>query len=176
MDPIQKKVLIFGDSLVKYIPQEEKTYKVFATGGLTCKRFIGKLTRGIYDEEIINCRGIIILIGTNDLWNHQPIGIIKELGQIRGLLLSKNRRINVALGTIVPRADHLKDKAKETSNLLNKTAAEKKWKIAPVHRTFTKKGVIKEGTLGKDGLHLSTQGNALMRNYLLNYVDQNFKI
>ena len=171
------KVLIYGDSLVKYIPKEEKSYTITASGRLTIERFIDRLARGQYDRAIEGCRGVLIIIGTNNLSTSEPNAIIDGLGQIRAIINSKNREITVSIATIIPREDNYKEKAKLVSNKLLARGKAGGWKICQIHRTFIKKNKAKqsESLYRKDGLHLSETGNRLLRNYLLNYVDSHFK-
>ena len=174
---VEKKVLIFGDSLIKHIKQEEKTYKIFAAGGLTTERLIERLAKGRYDREIVQSRGVVIIVGTNNLAKDEPKNIVESLGQIRAIIGSKNRNIEVSLATIVPREDQWKDQAKTVSNLLSARGKTKGWAICQIHKTFIKKSKKpnQESLYKSDGLHLSESGLRLMRNFLLNYVDSHFK-
>ena len=60
-------VLIFGDSLVNYIPPTENGYNIIAVPGLTTTKFLSDLMANKYDSEIRAAKGAIILLGTKFL-------------------------------------------------------------------------------------------------------------
>ena len=180
------KVIVFGDSLLKNITPEGATHKLIFARGLTTDRLIHRIGRGDYDQDIRNCRGIIVLLGTNNLREDKPEKIVEDLSQIRALLTSKNRSITVTLSTLVPRKDEWEEKAKLTSNLLSAKAKTKNWTISQTHKTFLKKknqfkplnhpDFQKKELLDPDLYHLSHYGETLLKNYIINYIDRHFKV
>ena len=62
-----EKAIIFGDSLLSYIDQEERHYKIVSERGLNTVHFIRKLSRGQYDDLIENHENFLICLGTNNL-------------------------------------------------------------------------------------------------------------
>ena len=98
-----KKRIIFGDSLLKYIRQEEEHYRIISERGLNTVRFIQQISRGQHDKVIHQHEQFIICLGTNNLRDYSPEETIENLPQIRVLILSKNRDTTVILRTLIPR-------------------------------------------------------------------------
>ena len=181
-----KKVIIFGDSLLKYIRQEEEHYRIISERGLNTVRFIKQLSRGQHDKVIHQHEQFIICLGTNNLRDYTPEETIEDLSQIRALILSKKRDVTVILSTLIPREDTYKAKAKLTSNLLNAKGKPLGWTICQLHKTFLRKPKKPKQTPGEapkppkpqkkflyeDGYHLSDDGNIRVKAFLTNYVER----
>ena len=105
----------------------------------------------------------------------QPLAIVEELLEISSLLVSKNRQLKVAIGNLIPRDDQWKEKGKTVSNIISHRGAEEGWLLCPVHKTFLKKKHRKLQLIDTDGLHLTQWGTDLVKNYLTNFVEANFK-
>jgi len=183
-----KKAIIFGDSLLSYINQEDRHYKIVSERGLNTVRFIRELSRGKHDDLIENHENFLICLGTNNLRDYSAQQTVNDLSQIRALILSKKRQANVILSTLIPRSDRYKDKAKLTSNLLNTTAKPQGWTICQLHKTFLRKPKKPKQIPGEppkspkpeknflyiDGYHLSDDGNERVKAFLINYVERVF--
>ena len=179
------KVIIFGDSLLKNITPEGPRHKIIFARGLTTGRLIHRIGAGRFDRDIEACKGIIVLIGTNNLEGDSPEKIVDDISQIRALLLSKNRSVKVYISTLIPRKDTWSEKARVTSNLLTSKAKAKKWDICPTHKTFLKKSnqfkpdnppaFQRKELLDPDNYHLSHHGETLLKNFLLNFIESHLK-
>ena len=167
--------IVFFDSLGRNLPECENNYKWVAYPGLTIDRLIDRTGKGWFDEALCNKKLAITVVGTNNLQTDTEEEIVEKLLQLRAILLSANRDLKVVLGTIIPRDDSYKDKAKATNKCLIQRGKKENFQVFKINSSFLKNNQIKEGLLATDNLHLTEKGEETLRSSILNFVDREKK-
>lgn len=174
MEAKKQKVLVIGDSLLKYLPEvENKLWLSYR--GLTLERLQEKIISGHFDKQIESHSTIIVIVGTNNLKKQEPSKVVHKLIHIQAILKAKKRDLSIVLSGLVPRKDKWQNRQKETNKLLKVICKKEKIPFFETQKTFLHKNQIRQGVIAGDKLHLTKLGQTLLRQAILNYIDREIK-
>ena len=167
--------IVFLDSLGKQLPECENNHKWVAYPGLTIDRLIERVGYDWFDEALSKKKLVITLVGTNNLRDDKEEEIVDKLLQLKAILQSVNRDLKVVFGTLIPRNDNFQEKAKITNKTLMQRGKREGFNVFKINKSFLSNNEIREGLLKDDGLHLTDDGQKVLRNSILNYIDRERK-
>ena len=164
---------MLSDSLLKFLPEEVTHFRTKAYRGARVEKLKELVYSGDLDYEFERSRGLLVLIGTNNLKFDTPGEIVFKILTFVQLIKTKFRHLEIHISTLLPRIDKavLNAKIPVINDLLKERAKKFNFSIADLGSTFYKKKNLKEPWHWKDdGLHLSDVGLRKVKESINNYI------
>ena len=169
--------LLLGDSLLRFLPLNDKFNKVFLPG-IDCESLSNLICKGEFDQLLQTVSLVIILVGTNDIPLLFPDKVAKRVVSVALVIKARCRHLKVAVAGILPRpGDH--GIYSHAIKLCNKEieAICKDTDNVPLrsYRAFLSFNSLVPRHFHSDGLHLSESGCTLLYRGFLSAIDRHMK-
>ena len=166
---MQRGTLLLGDSLLRYVPENDKFVKLFFPG-IDCVSLSEKISLGELDSHLGVVSLVILLVGTNDVPLSFPDRVANRILSVALALKSRYRTLTVAIAGVLPRPgdNGLYTIATKLCNKrLEAVAVGADVVLLRSYRPFLSFDEPRLSHFEGDGLHLSDAGvRALYRGFL----------
>ena len=160
------KVLLFGDSIIKYVKKLNNT-QVVAFRGI----HIEELAVRVLQDKIPHLPGkrlIVTHVGTNNVTNDSPDEMVNKTKFLIDAIRQKNSEALIVLSLIIPRPIDYSERAervKQYNHKIIKMAAHLGVNHIPTYRKFMYAKSPKMDLYAVDDLHLKDTGTLVLQQY-----------
>ncbi|XP_053399829.1 uncharacterized protein LOC123529329 isoform X1 [Mercenaria mercenaria] len=174
LQDVVRRVVILGDSIVKFLPPIEGVTVQSFPGATVGKLsfLVSKKRVNLYDKHFI-----ILHVGTNNISNQDSLASMSsDFSNLIAAIRTENPSIRIIVSSVLPRpVDHeiTESCIKEYNRFLEDIlAADLDFKFIRSYRPFCFKGSVKRYLFAKldGGLHLNSEGANRLRHFFLRVI------